>query len=148
MRNSNLLLVVFCVFLFVSCSSSGEEKTEESNLRTEAVDTLGEPTALPPGVALNSMIRAKYISAVVYAAATDYVFELDDGQKITIRVSQEEGAVNPEIPSILLEAGDGLEGPPGANPALVGKYLTIEQDQSGNTLRVIYSQGKKVEAVE
>lgn len=147
MKNSNLLFLALCLSLSLSCTNSEAPKTEEP-ATTEAPVPPTEQTTIPAGLPLTSMIRAKYVSAAVYAAATDYVFVQDDGQQITIRVSDEEGAENPEVPAILLESGEDLDGPPGANPAMVGKYLTIEQDGSGNYVRVIYSQGKQKEAAE
>ncbi|MFT5165780.1 MAG: hypothetical protein ACI8P3_001009 [Saprospiraceae bacterium] len=147
MKNSILLLFALCLFSFISCTDSGEPKTEEPATTTETPVSVDEQELAPAPIPLNAMIRAKYVSAAVYAAATDYVFVLDDKQQITITVSDVEGAENPDVPAILLESGEELDGPPGANPALVGKYLTIEQDQSGNYVRVIYSQGKQ-KAVE
>ncbi len=143
MRNLNLL---FIAFLFCFCTSCSDSKVNDTE--TPKQETLASPPELatpqPPAqdLPISTYIRVKYISATVYASATDYKFIADDGQEITIRVSGEEGAINPTIPDNMLEPGEDLEGPPGANPEMVGRFMSIEQDPSGKYLRVIYSRGK------
>ena len=150
MRNLTLLLTSFVLCLFISCSSSKEEQ-KAVEVPTEEVATLAPETEVTTPanettssvLALNTMIRGKYLSAAVYAGATDYVFELDDGEQITIRVSNTDDIGNPEVPEILLESEEEVDGPPGANPKMIGKYVTIEKDKDDNYLRVIYSMGKR-----
>jgi len=78
---------------------------------------------------------ATYQSATVYAASTDYYFKGKDGKMIEFRVSNLPGKNEIELPSNLLES-DVSEGPPGANPDLVGKEFKLIYDNKEELVRV------------
>jgi hypothetical protein len=68
---------------------------------------------------------AVYESCTVYAGATDYYFKSQDGEMLKFRNSnlpQEEKAVKVSVD--LVDPGPG-EGPPGANPAWVGRTFLM-----------------------
>lgn len=63
------------------------------------------------------------LDAVVYAGATDYVVETKNGTMISLRQSNEPGAPPIDVPPGLL--ADGPDGPPGPNPAQVGRPMDL-----------------------
>ncbi len=65
-----------------------------------------------------------YQSATVYAASTDYYFEDKEGKTMKIRVSNLPEESKIVLPTNLLESNIS-EGPPGANPDLVGKTFKL-----------------------
>lgn len=68
-----------------------------------------------------------YESATVYTGSTDYFFKNKTGETVKFRVSNFEENPNLSLPANLLEA-EVEEGPPGANPALIGKKMQITYD--------------------
>ncbi len=83
------------------------------------------------------MVQAIFERAVYYAASTKYFFkEVGTGELIQINEMHQE-ARKPDddypivkVPANMLE--DGQEGPPGANPAMVGKEFTIHYRADGS----------------
>ncbi len=119
---------LFSIALIVACNNQ-KSTTEDETAFTESVtpeehDPAGETVT--------------FVNAVVYAGSTDYIFESESGEEITVRVSNipEEGEFVPVIPEGLLETG-GEEGPPGANPAMVGKKFTLIRNEPGEVIEVI-----------
>jgi len=78
---------------------------------------------------------ATYQSATVYAASTDYYFEDKERKIIQFRVSNLPGKNNIDIPANLLESNVS-EGPPGANPELVGKAFKLIYNEQDALVRV------------
>lgn len=116
------VLVSFSLFACNTTNSSGEQTdTTDSE---EVVDTK------------ERFVRAKYAAATVYAAATDYRFITDEGEEIIIRVSHIEPEGNPEITVNLTNVMEELDGPPEADPALVGKYFKLHQDSEGKYTKI------------
>ncbi len=78
-----------------------------------------------------------YESATVYAAATDYSFKDAKDHFIEIRVNDLDENPVVSLPGNLLES-DVAEGPPGANPDLVGKRMrvTYGPDNEVNKIRI------------
>lgn len=100
-----ILIPMISLFLLVACKSN-----------TEKVPT---PTSSPT-------IEEKvgiYKSATVYAASTDYEFEIA-GKAMLVRVSTVDSLNLPDIPSNLTILSQ--EGPRGVNPILIGKKYALE----------------------
>ena len=76
-----------------------------------------------------------YESATVYAAATDYFFKNKTGKTIKIRINNLEGNPKISIPTNFLETGIE-EGPPGANPALIGKKVRVTYDANNQIQKI------------
>ncbi len=152
--------LVFLFFFITSCSTTDSDDIEtdhdepmienaevenstterkspstETSTETTSVDDIGMRTekAIEAGATI-----AIYESATVYAGSTDYAFKPASGDLIMIRVSnfEEEKIPNPSIPDNMLESGDDLEGPPGANPEKVGGRYAIYYDDDGNVTSV------------
>ncbi len=118
-------IVVFVSLSLFACNTtnSSGEQTDVSNSE-EVVDSK------------ENFVRARYATATVYAAATDYRFITDDGEEIMIRVSHLETEGNPEITVNLIEVMEELDGPPGADPQLVGKYFKLHLDAEGKYTKI------------
>jgi tetratricopeptide (TPR) repeat protein len=81
------------------------------------------------------VVVALYTAATWYAGRTDYTFETEDGQRITVGVSNfEDGEPRPQVPDNMLEPES--RGPPGANPALVDQWFEIAFDADGRVVSI------------
>ncbi len=130
----------YFLFLSIFFFSIACNQTPEAPNNDQPVD----PTPTPEetlALQVNKMFAAKYVSASVYAGSTDYEFTDTDGKQIMIRLSNIDTLENTIMPDNMLEPTDGIEGPPGANPKMVGRNFTIEQNPEGKYTRVIYSRG-------
>ena len=139
------LVVSLC--FFSGCGSESANTTEETNPVESTEATPEEETeAAPdeevttaeetPDAETGKVIQVTYQSAAVYAASTEYAFETESGELILIRgpVYDEEPTI--EIPDNMLETGEDIEGPPGANPELVGKKFNIYYDGEDNPKKI------------
>ena len=77
----------------------------------------GEP---PPPVCLDPMT---FRAATVYAGATDYYFSNGAGEESRIRIQSEE--IEASGFSNLTAMDETEEGPPGENPAMVGREFQV-----------------------
>ncbi len=84
-------------------------------------------------------VAVTYRSATVYAGSTDFYFENDDGEIIEFRVSNLQDEQKIELPDDMLESGV-LDGPPGANPDLVGEDFMLLYDDRGELIRVAFTR--------
>lgn len=83
------------------------------------------------------MVQAIFERAVSYAASTKYFFkEVGTGEPIQINAMNEEARqAGDDYPTVKVPANmleDGQEGPPGANPAMVGKKFAIHYRGDGS----------------
>ena len=118
---TSLLLIVACDTPIPSSSAPIEAPVTESPINEEET-------------ALNSQ-EAIYERCTVYAGSTDFYFKVNTGEKITIRVSNLPDEREIIIPDNLVGSG-GEEGPPEANPAMVGKVFLIIYDQEDNVTEI------------
>ncbi len=82
-----------------------------------------------------SRVPGVYRSCAVYAGAVEYGFDVA-GKRVLVRVSKLEDGPQPRVPANLVEpVTDKLEGPPGANPAMVGKKFFLIY-RAGKVIRV------------
>lgn len=119
---STLAGLVLGVTTISACSSSDESTQQPTTVvtDTEAVETTA--------TAESRTLLASYQGATVYAGATDYYFEDADNQIVEFRVSNLPDEQTVELPDNMLDP-KVVEGPPGANPALVGEsFLLIYDD--------------------
>lgn len=107
MKNPQLFFYLFFFFLILSCQnkSGSTDKTKPEK----------------PTIIYEEMT---YESATVYAAATDYFFKNGKGEMVKVRVNNLEENPKVSVPANFLETGVE-EGPPGANPDLVGKKMRV-----------------------
>ncbi len=117
-------LFYFCILsLFVILGCQNKPATTSSTPATSATHTTQADDLKPEKttVKIEEMI---YESATVYAGSTDYFFKNNMGEMVKFRVSNMEENPKIKLPVNLLEP-NVEEGPPGANPALVGKKMQI-----------------------
>lgn len=142
---------IFIIFLFASIISScyNSEKPAEVIPNTSETEIL--PNRNVEKVASDSSITPKsvkkvaegkivtYENATSYAAATDYTFFDEENKLIFVRVNHFEDAKspNPIIPDNMKESTENIEGPPGANPEMVGKKFKLMYDGK-NVTEVIF----------
>lgn len=95
--------------------------------------TTDQTTEFAPGV----VVEVIYEGATAYAGRTDYAFRLvSNGNLMQIGLSNmpEDAAVNPKIPANMLENNKNAEGPPGANPDLLGKTFELVYAEGGDRI--------------
>lgn len=129
-----LAALVLSVTTLVACGSSEEEAIQPTTTTAlvESTETTGVDNA-------GRAISASYQSATVYAASTDYYFEDSDGQVVEFRASNLPDEQSIELPDNMLDP-DAVEGPPGANPDLVGEEFLLTYDENDQLVRVELSR--------
>lgn len=122
------------LFVFVGCQSSSENSGGEEP-PTEAENS-GEEQVNETAVWVQAVV---YESAAVYAGRTDYIFRFENGAPITVGVSNlpEDADLKPKMPDNLLESEEGLDGPPGANPEMIGKTFQLIYEKGSDYLMEI-----------
>lgn len=80
----------------------------------------------------NAEIAATYISATFYAGSTHYFFKTKEDKLFKINVLNEPEEQVVKLPKNLLDPNKNLEGPPGANPKLIGKKFMVKTDENGS----------------
>jgi|CXWL01.1.fsa_nt_gi hypothetical protein len=122
----NIFFLVSILLVLVSC---GSKKSSSST------DATKDTTATKPIVADNSQ-KVTYQSATYYTGRVEFHFNDEAGADIRIDISnipEDSGAIYPKY---LLESGDTLEGPPGANPAMVGKPFLLIKNAAGDVKEI------------
>lgn len=107
----NFILLFALLLGFWSCTNNAENQEEQT---TEQQQTTEGKTVV-----------ATYQSAASYAARTDYAFENAVGVVLLIEGNTFDQEPTLELPDNMLETGEEIEGPPGANPDLVGKSFML-----------------------
>ncbi len=108
-----LMAVLFSGCLLLSACSKEASKTQHTSAQ--------EKTNFKE-------IEANYESCAVYASVTRFYFQPSEGNLIEVTVFNEGMDEYPspiKIPGNLLDDIEDSEGPPGANPALVGKKFKL-----------------------
>lgn len=98
-------IVLFIFLGIIACQSKQQKET---------------PTIKPPPIVKTK--EGVYNAAIVYAAATDFEFLVDD-KPMLFRVNYGDSTYLPDLPINLTIKGE--EGPPYANPILVGKKYQL-----------------------
>lgn len=128
-RILGMILILGCW----SCSDQSSKESEQNAQQTEITQQSAQQST-------NKIVVATYESAAAYAARTDYAFTTANDEFILIEGNTYDEKPVIELPDNMLETGDDIEGPPGANPELVGKTFNLYYDAD----EVIY----KIELVE
>ncbi len=116
--------IISSAIILIALASCGNKK--KSPATGDTIDTTG---AKP--VVMDAPQKVFYKSATYYAGRVDFYFEDEKGQVITVGISnmpEDSGAV---YPPELLESTENLEGPPGENPAMVGKPFLLIKNAAG-----------------
>lgn len=117
---------IFILLVFVSCKSKNT---------TATINAPVDSTAAKPVITDNSE-KVTYESAVYYTGRVEFHFKNAAGADVRVDISnmpEDSGAVYPKY---LLESGDTLEGPPGENPAMVGKPFLLIKNAAGEVREI------------
>ncbi len=98
-------------------------------------DRLAKVQIMPGQFVPAKMIEATYRSAAVYAGKIEYEFRTKDRKSFLVSDGVDEEATI-EMPYNMLEDDEDLDGPPGANPKLVGKTFELYYDQQNKVRRI------------
>jgi hypothetical protein len=134
MQQSFLFKIVSLAVLVISFSLSACKKQEESNSQNDkATET----------VVLNSQnkeIEAIYKSCTVYTGSTQYFFQTEKGDTITVSVLNAALAdgetLIAKVPDNLIDNNPDLEGVAGENPKMVGKKFKIIYNANGEVTEI------------
>ena len=124
MKNSLFSLLVLLVL--ISC---GSKKS------SPATDATKDTAAKKPLVAENTQ-KVIYQSATYYTGRVEFHFHDEAGADVMVDISnmpEDSGAIYPKY---LLESSDSLEGPPGENPAMVGKPFLLIKNAAGEVREI------------
>lgn len=94
------------------------------------------PTESPAQATEVRALSVIFRDAVVYAGATHYYFERLDGEPLQVIELNDAGEIEIENADMLIDPNPD-EGPPGANPAWVGKTVTLHYDGEGRVVAVM-----------
>jgi hypothetical protein len=90
--------------------------------------------------ASHKIVEAIYESCAVYAGSTKYYFKTSDGETIELSAlnpgMDDEPLYRIKIPNNLIDNAKNLEGPPGANPKLVGKKFNLIYNDKDEIIEV------------
>lgn len=117
----NIFLFLFTLITLASCSNK-----KKSSTPADTKDTTG---SLP--VVMDNLQKVTYKSATYYTGRVDFYFTDEKGAEVVVGISnfpEDSGAIYPHY---LLESTDSIEGPPGENPAVVGKQFLLIKNKSG-----------------
>ncbi len=124
MKNS-----VFSLFVLLALVSCDNKKS------STGTGTTKDSTAKKTAVADNPQ-KVIYQSATYYAGRVEFHFHDMTGADVMVNISnmpEDSGAVYPKY---LLESCDALEGPPGENPAMVGKSFLLIKNAAGEVREI------------
>ena len=124
MKNNFLLLLVLLALM--ACNNKKTSAT---------VENTGDPVIIKP-VLTDSPQQVIYKSATYYTGRVDFYFQDEKGGEVKVGISnlpEDSGAV---YPNYLLESGEDLEGPPGENPAMVGKPFLLIRNAAGEVREI------------
>lgn len=103
-------------------------------------DKLAKVQIMPGQFVPAKMIEATYRSAAVYAGKIEYEFR-SSGKKSFLVSDGIDDESTIEMPYNMLEDDEDLDGPPGANPELVGKTFELYYDQQDKVRRIVNLAG-------
>lgn len=106
-----------------------------NNKKSTATPAGKDTVAVTPPVTDNNQ-KVTYQSAIYYTGRVEFHFQDEKGGDVRVDISnmpEDSGAVYPKY---LLESGDTLEGPPGANPAMVGKPFLLIKNAAGDVKEI------------
>ncbi len=111
-----ILLIALVVFCSVSCTNDPPKEDKKFEVAT------------PANV---YSINVVYTDAQVYTGTTRYVFKDKTGKRINVDIpNSSQGGTKVYLPGNLLENTN--QGPPTANPHLLGQSFVLDYDRSTN----------------
>ena len=116
-----------CVFSFLVLLFLVSCENKKSSTGTDAA----KDTADKKPVVADNQQKVIYQSATYYTGRVEFHFHDETGADVNVSISnfpEDSGAVYPKY---LLESSDTLEGPPGENPAMVGKPFLLVKNAAG-----------------
>lgn len=122
----NIFFSALLLVIIASCNNKKSTATPAAGKDTAAV--------IPPVTDNNQKVT--YQSATYYTGRVEFHFLDEKGGDVRVDISnmpEDSGAVYPKY---LLESGDTLEGPPGANPAMVGKPFLLIKNAAGEVREI------------
>lgn len=120
--------IFFFVVALLALASCNNKKGESKETKTD--------TAVAKPVANDNTQRVTYQSATYYTGRVEFHFTDDKGADVRVDISnlpEDSGAI---YPAYLLESSDTLEGPPGENPAMVGKSFLLIKNKAGEVREI------------
>lgn len=120
----NFLIICLLAAVFSGCGSSEKQPASP------------DPDNTAPAENAEKVI---YQRATMYAAATDFYFTNEQGEEVEVRVANLPEERTTVYPENLLEDIEGLEGPPGANPEMVGKSFLLIKNEKGEVTEIRYA---------
>ncbi|MEM7040331.1 MAG: hypothetical protein AAF570_25410 [Bacteroidota bacterium] len=153
---AGFLCIAAMALFAVGCGGSGDDNKDKTppTPTVHPVKPGNDGPAQPTGDAVNKQtpepdvddspnptaaarsIERYYVRATVYAGATDYTFATEDGTEMQVRVNNLPEERKVKIPDNLLDPSEEVEGPPDANPALVGKPYRISYDAEDQVISI------------
>jgi hypothetical protein len=121
--------IILSAIILIALASCGNKKKSPAT-----GDTIDTNAAKP--VVMDAPQKVIYKSATYYAGRVDFYFVDEKGEIITVGISnlpEDSGAVYPKY---LLEPDENLEGPPGENPAMVGKPFLLIKNAAGEVREI------------
>lgn len=120
--------IFFSVVALLALASCNNKKGDSKEIKTD--------TAVAKPVADDNTQRVTYKSATYYTGRVEFHFTDDKGAEVIVDISnmpEDSGAI---YPTYLLESSDTLEGPPGENPAMVGKAFLLIKNAAGEVREI------------
>ncbi len=140
-----ILLVIAVSFIALNFNCNPTEKSgvipENENV-PQSYDNIEKepkkPEEINPLKEKKNIELVTYESATVYAGSTDYYFSDNKGEKFHIRISNmpQEKEIIVKIPEGMLET-EAVEGPPGANPNMLGKQFQVKRNDAGEIIEIM-----------
>jgi len=110
-----LLLSLICCFLIISCKN--EQPTSEN-----------VPKAYTTTAPVSTYtVAATFVDAQIYTGTSRFVFKDETGELINVDIPNLSKGEKINLPGNLLENTN--QGPPSANPQLLGKAFELEYDR-------------------
>lgn len=120
------IIPLFILLVLISCK---DKKT--TAIKNNPVDS----TTIKPVIPDNTE-KVTYKNAIYYTGRVEFHFVNAAGADVRVDISnmpEDSGAI---YPNYLLESSDTLEGPPGENPAMVGKPFLLIKNKAGEVREI------------
>lgn len=121
-----IFLPLLFIMLLASC---------DSNKKTSELEKTKDTTIIQPSVSEN-LQKVTYVSATYYTGRVDFYFTDENGETITVGISNFPEDKAATYPKSLLESIDTTEGPPSENPAMVGKHFFLVKNTAGELIEI------------
>lgn len=120
------IIPLLILLVLISCK---DKKT--TAIKNNPVDS----SAIKPVIPDNTE-KVTYKNAIYYTGRVEFHFVNAAGADVRVDISnmpEDSGAI---YPNYLLESSDTLEGPPGENPAMVGKPFLLIKNKAGEVREI------------